>query len=64
MSIEYTLEDLGSRTRLEYRMNAEFGGWMKLLAPLFAIFGRMQLRSFLRKLKSLAESGASAAAAV
>ena len=64
MSVEYVLEDLGSRTRLDYRMNADFRGWMKLLVPLFGIFGCMQLRSVLRKLKSLAESSASATAAL
>ena len=56
MTSDYKLDDLGGRTRLDYEWTAEMSGFMKLLAPLFMIFGRLQTRSFFKTLKRLAES--------
>jgi carbon monoxide dehydrogenase subunit G len=63
--IDYKLEDLGNRTRLDYECSAEMKGraWLKLLAPVFMIFGRIQMKSFFKKLKRLAESEPEEAAA-
>jgi carbon monoxide dehydrogenase subunit G len=58
MNVDYRLADLNGRTRLDYvcRMEgAKFGWFMRMLMPLFAFFGKMQLKSFMRKLKSLVE---------
>lgn len=65
MTVDYKLDDLGGRTRLDYECSAEMAGgsWLKLLAPVFMIFARMQVRSFFKKLKRLAESGPEAATA-
>lgn len=54
---DYRLVDLGDgSTRLDYSFSAETKGWMRILGPLFSVFGRMQVRSFFKKLKSLAEA--------
>ncbi|MBI5364197.1 MAG: SRPBCC family protein [Planctomycetes bacterium] len=53
---EYRLADLGDgSTRLDYTFSAEMKGWMRIFGPLFALFGRMQTKSFFKKLKALAE---------
>jgi carbon monoxide dehydrogenase subunit G len=56
MIVDYRLVDLGNhRTRLDYECTAEATGFMRILAKVFAVFGRMQARSFFRELKRLAE---------
>lgn len=60
--VDYALVDLGGRTRLDYECDAQMSGFFRIFAPLFAIFGRMQLEAFFRKLKELAEGGSGALA--
>lgn len=55
VDVDYTLVDLGGRTRLDYECDARMKGVFRLLMPLFALFCRMQLKAFFRKLKQLAE---------
>lgn len=56
MTVDYVLVDLkDGRTRLDYECSAEMKGVLRLFAPFFAVFGRMQVRSFFKKLKELAE---------
>lgn len=57
MQVDYHLEDLGGRTRLDYRCSAEMTGFWRILAPLFGVFARMQAKGFFRSLKRLAEAG-------
>jgi len=58
MIVDYRLTDLGGRTRVDYECEAQTDSFfMKLMSPLFAIFGRMQIKSFFRKLKTLVASG-------
>jgi carbon monoxide dehydrogenase subunit G len=62
IDVEYTLEELGRGTRLDYGFACELPGPMlKLFGPLMQVFARMQVRRFFKKLKSLAEGGASVA---
>ncbi len=61
--VDYRLDDLGPRTRLDCDCEIELPGAAKLLSPLLAIMGRMQLNGFLKKLKRLAEAGADVATA-
>ncbi|MFQ5655616.1 MAG: hypothetical protein ACE5GW_12920, partial [Planctomycetota bacterium] len=57
MRVQYELEDLGGRTRLDYACSFEATSlWMKLLSPVFKIMGRMMVRGFFKRLKSLAEA--------
>jgi carbon monoxide dehydrogenase subunit G len=63
VTVDYRLTELEGRTRLDYECSAEMQGFLRLFAPLFAIFGRMQVRSFFRKLKQLAEADGAALAA-
>lgn len=64
MVVDYTLVDLGDgRTRLDYVCAAETKGLYRLFGVLFAVFGRMQVRSFFRGLKRLAEGERLAGAA-
>jgi hypothetical protein len=58
MFVHYRLADLGARTHLDYEASIETKGWMKILGPLFVLFGRLQLKSFFRTLKALAEAPA------
>jgi carbon monoxide dehydrogenase subunit G len=57
MLVDYQLVDIGDgRTRLDYECEALSDRFvMKLLGPLFMIFGRMQAKSFFRTLRKLAE---------
>ena len=57
----YRLTDLGGRTRLDYVCDMEMekiGFFMRLMMPLFMLFGKMQLRGFMKTLKRLAEAPA------
>jgi carbon monoxide dehydrogenase subunit G len=55
--VDYTLTDLKGRTRLAYLFTAKPKSFlMKLLAALFQWFSVMQLKSFFKTLKSLAEA--------
>ncbi len=63
VTVDYRLHEHDGHTRLEYSCDAQMGGILRLLGPLFAIFGRMQARSFMVKLKQLAEQGDAAVAA-
>ena len=62
--VDYQLQDLGDRTRLDYLSTAdtsEAGFFIKLMMPLYKIFGLMQLKSFMKTLKHLAEAEAAQA---
>jgi carbon monoxide dehydrogenase subunit G len=64
MNVDYRLTAVTGQTKLDYvaRMEgAKFGFFLRLLMPLFKLFGRMQLRRFFKKLKQLAEAPAQAA---
>jgi len=64
MHVDYRLTDLGGRTRLDYECGAEVPGfWMRLMAGLFKVFGKMQAKSFLRELKRRVESAGTTVAA-
>ncbi len=59
MSADYKLQNLGLRTRLDYIAttdSSEASPLMKLLLPLFKVFGALQIKSFLKTLKHLAEA--------
>ena len=59
--VDYQLQDLGDRTRLDYLSFAdisEAGFFIKLMMPLYNIFGKVQLKSFMKTLKRLAEAEA------
>lgn len=58
MRVEYRLHDLGGRTRLDYQAEMELRGALRLFGWLFQLFGGMQIRSFCRALKRLAEETA------
>lgn len=59
IDVDYVLTDLGDgTTRLDYACGAKTNGVMRIFGLLFAIFGRLQLRSFFKKLKALAEGEA------
>lgn len=53
--VDYRLEDLGGRTRLDYECDMDFRGAFVLLAPLVAVLGRVQLGKILDRLQALAE---------
>jgi carbon monoxide dehydrogenase subunit G len=58
MQVDYRLAPLDGGTRLDYVAEADTAclPWVyKLLMPLVQLFGRFQLRGFLRTLKRLAE---------
>lgn len=60
--VDYTLFDLHGRTKLDYLATMEIKGLlMKIFSPLFKVFGMMQLKSFFRTLKQLAEASPSRA---
>jgi uncharacterized protein YndB with AHSA1/START domain len=64
MRVDYQLTEIEGGTRLDYTGTVEGkrpGFLMRLMMPLFKLFGRMQLRSFLRTLKQLVEAPAVAA---
>jgi len=55
--VDYTLTDLKGRTRLDYLFSAEPKSFfMKLMGALFQWFSVMQIKSFFKTLKSLAEA--------
>lgn len=55
--VDYTLVDLSGRTRLDYLATMEIKGLiMKIFSPLFKAFSLMQLKSFFKTLKQLAET--------
>jgi hypothetical protein len=58
MQVDYRLSEEGGRTRLDYEANMEgrCGFFLRLLLPLVKVFSKMQLRSFLKTLKRLAEA--------
>ena len=61
LTIDYKLQDLGARTRLDYICTADTsraGFFMRLMMSLFKLFGAMQLRGFMKTLKRLAEAEA------
>lgn len=62
MRVEYDLEPADGGTLLVCRSSADLSGWMRLLTPLLALFGGLQLSGFLKRLKELAESPAGAVA--
>ncbi len=65
--VDYQLQDLGDRTRLDYLSTAdtsEAGFFIKLMMPLYKIFGLVQLKSFMKTLKHLAEAEAAQAEAI
>lgn len=54
MRARYRLTDLGDgRTRLDYTAEGELPGLFKLLAPLARLFGKLQLKGFLKTLQKL-----------
>ena len=64
MDVDYQLQDLGGRTRLDYVSSADASGagfFMKLMIPLYKIFGTAQLKRFMKTLKHLAEAEAAQA---
>ena len=61
MAIDYRLQNLGARTRLDYTAVADTTGagfLTRLMLPLFKLFSAIQLRSFMKTLKHLAEAEA------
>jgi len=59
IEIDYKLEDLGARTRLDFELVCDSQSFvLKLVGPLFGMFARMQLRRFFKRLKELAEGRA------
>lgn len=64
MRVDYRLHETTGQTRLDYVATlegAKFGLFLRLLFPLFKLFGRMQLRRFFRTLRQLVETPALAA---
>jgi carbon monoxide dehydrogenase subunit G len=65
MRVEYRLTAQGGQTRLDYVCKAEMpkaGVFMKLMFVVFRLFGRMQLRGFMRALRKQVEEPTRAAA--
>ena len=61
MAVDYRLQNLGARTRLDYTAAADTTGagiLMRLMLPLFKLFSAMQVRGFMKTLKHLAEAEA------
>ncbi len=64
IDVDYQLQHLGDRTRLDYLSTADPSGagfFIKLMMPLYKIFGLVQLKSFMKTLKHLAEAEAAQA---
>lgn len=62
--VNYQLTEIGGQTRLDYLATVEGrkpGLLLRMMFVLFKFLGRMQLRSFLRKLKTLVETPSVAA---
>ena len=65
MRVEYRLTPQEPQTRLDYTCKAEMekpGLFMKLMFVVFRLFGKMQLRSFMKALRKLVEAPTRAAA--
>ena len=63
--VDYRLTQQGPQTRLDYTCNAEMekaGLFMKLMFVVFRLFGKMQLKRFMRTLRKLVEAPTTAAA--
>ena len=59
MTVDYVLTPIdGDGTRLDYACTGEVGGVWRLLAPVMKPIVKLQLRGFMRRLKSLAEAEA------
>ena len=61
MAADYKLQNLGTRTRLDYVATVDTSGagfFVRLMMPLFKLFSTMQLKSFMKTLKRLAEAEA------
>ncbi len=61
MTADYRLQNLGTRTRLDYTATADTSNasfFMRLMMPLFKLFSAAQLRGFMKTLKHLAEAEA------
>jgi carbon monoxide dehydrogenase subunit G len=60
VNVDYRLTDLHGRTRLDYaaQMTSDrrLSLFLRLLMPLIRLFGKRQLKRFLKKLKQLAEA--------
>ena len=59
--VDYKLHDVSGRTRLDYVSTVDTSKaspFLKFLMPLFKLFGKMQLKGFMKTLKKLAESDA------
>ena len=54
--VEYRLTDFVNVTKLDYLATCDLPGMLKLFGPLFGAFARMQVKSYLKTLKRLAES--------
>jgi len=64
IDVDYRLTELpDGNTRLDYACSTETNGLLRVFSVLFAVFGKLQLRSFFRTLKKLAEGEALAGAA-
>jgi hypothetical protein len=63
MRVDYRLREEADGTRLDYASTAEgkIGLFWRMLMGLLKVFGRMQLRGFLRRLRELVEAPAQAA---
>ena len=62
--VEYRLTPEGATTRLDYACNAEMpnaGLLMKLMGVIFRLFGKLQLRGFMRALRKQVEGQTRAA---
>ena len=65
MRADYRLTQQGPQTRLDYLCKAEVekpGLFMKLMFVVFRLFGKMQLRGFMKALRKLVEDDSKAAA--
>ncbi|MFO0880998.1 MAG: SRPBCC family protein [Gemmataceae bacterium] len=64
MRVDYRLTDLHTETRLDYTATLECekpGFFLRLMLKMASVFGRMQLRSFFKTLRTLVESAHQAA---
>jgi hypothetical protein len=64
MRVDYRLSKEGDMARLDYVATVEaekLGLFMRCMMVFFKLFGRMQLRSFFRRLRQLVETPAAAA---
>ena len=67
MAADYKLQNLGSRTRLDYVATADTSGaafFIKLMVPFFKLFSTIQLKRFMKSLKACAEAEAAPAQVV